>query len=399
MLEFNDIQLAYDNIKDDVKLTPLIECPMLNEMFSSTVYLKLENLQSTGSFKLRGALNKIINLTPEEKSRGVIASSAGNHAQGVALGARKHNIKATIVMPETAPISKVLATKSYGADVVLHGDFYDMAYDKAMQLQSEYGYTFLHPFNDKYVIAGQGTIGIELFNQAPQLDIVFVQIGGGGLISGISLALKTLNPNIQIIGVEPIGASSMYSALENNGPVKLNSCSTIADGICVAKVGDITYDICSKYVDKIIRVSESQIANAIVFLLEKSKVVSEGAGACALAGLMSGQIDIKDKKVCALVSGGNIDINVIERIINKVQINQGRRLSITIYLNDTKGQVQEVTNILTQNGANILYLNQTRYNQDLEINEQAFSVVIECMDKQHADLIVEILNNKGFKVK
>lgn len=399
MLEFNDIQLAYDNIKDDVKLTPLIECPMLNEIFSSTVYLKLENLQSTGSFKLRGALNKIINLTPEEKSRGVIASSAGNHAQGVALGARKHNIKATIVMPETAPISKVLATKSYGADVVLHGDFYDMAYDKAMQLQSEYGYTFLHPFNDKYVIAGQGTIGIELFNQAPQLDIVFVQIGGGGLISGIALALKTLNPNIQIIGVEPIGASSMYSALENNGPVKLNSCSTIADGICVAKVGDITYDICSKYVDKIIRVSESQIANAIVFLLEKSKVVSEGAGACALAGLMSGQIDIKDKKVCALVSGGNIDINVIERIINKVQINQGRRLSITIYLNDTKGQVQEVTNILTQNGANILYLNQTRYNQDLEINEQAFSVVIECMDKQHADLIVEILNNKGFKVK
>lgn len=302
-------------------------------------------------------------------------------------------------MPENAPISKIMSTKNYGAEVVLHGQFYDEASEKAVSLQKEYGYTFLHPFNDKYVIAGQGTIGLEIIEEVNDIDIVFVPVGGGGLISGIAVALKSINPNIQVIGVEPVGACSMYEALKNGKPTKLENCKTIADGICVAKVGDITHELCDKYVDKIIKVTENQIASAICFLLEKSKVVSEGAGATSLAGLMSNQIDIKGKKACAVISGGNIDINYIEKIINKVQISQGRRLSLTIYLNDIKGQVNEVTNIITKNGANILYLNQTRYNDDLEINEQAFSVVIECMNKNHSEMIKEQLASKGFKIK
>lgn len=399
MINYDDILNAYENIKDKVKKTPLLECPTLDNMTKSKVYLKLENLQTTGSFKLRGATNKMLCLSDEEKKLGVIASSAGNHAQGVSLAAKLANVKATIVMPETAPLSKVEATKSYGANVVQHGSFYDMAYNKALELQKEQNLTFLHPFNDKYVIAGQGTIALEILDEVKDLDAIFVPVGGGGLIAGIALAAKSINKNIKIYGVEASGAASMKRSIEEDHIVTLENCKTIADGIAVAKVGDMTFEIVKNYVDKIISVSEDEIAKSILFLLEKSKVVAEGAGATSLAGLLSNQIDIKGKKVCCIISGGNADINNIEKIVNKAQILEGRRVRITINLNDTYGQVNKITEILKDNGVNILYLNQTRYNIDLDVNEQKLSIVFECKNMEHGLHVIKNLEEKGFKVK
>lgn len=399
MLELRDVEKAYENIKDSIKKTPLMECKTLDEMLGCEVYLKLENLQKTGSFKIRGAVNKILNLSEEEKEKGVIASSAGNHAQGVALGARTANIPATIVMPETAPLSKVEATKSYGARVVQYGAFYDYAYQKALEIQKEEGLTFLHPFNDEYVIAGQGTIGLEILEDKKDIDIVFVPVGGGGLLAGVALALKSKNPNVKVYGVEASGAASMKKSLEEGKVITLDRCKTIADGIAVAKVGDVTFEIVKKYVDGIISVSEEEIAQAILFLLEKSKVVAEGAGATSLAGLLSKQIDVNGKKVCCVISGGNIDINNIEKIVNRAQIIQGRRIRFTVNLNDSYGQVNRVTEILKDHRVNILYLNQTRYNIDLDINEQKLSVVIECKDEASGQRVIDALRADGFKVK
>lgn len=398
MISLTDIEKAYDNIKDSVKKTPLLECPTLDEITESKVLLKLENLQRTGSFKVRGALNKIINLTDEEKKKGVIASSAGNHAQGVALGAKAAGIKATIVMPETAPLSKVVATKSYGARVVQSGTIYDHAYNKALEIQKEEGLIFLHPFNDEYVIAGQGTIGLEILQEDPDIDAIFVPVGGGGILAGIALAAKSIKPSVKVYGVEAKNAASMKKALENGSPIALDSAKTIADGIAVAKVGDLTYEIVKKYVDDIITVSEEEIACSVLFLLEKSKVVAEGAGAVSLAGLLANKVDVKGKKTCIIISGGNIDVNNIEKIVNKAQILEGRRIRFTVNLSDTFGQLNKVTEILKNNSANVLYINQTRYNTDLNISEQALSVVIECRDKAHGEKVLEELKNNGFNV-
>lgn len=399
MLELKDVQIAYENIKDSVKKTPLMECPTLDEIIKGEVFLKLENLQRTGSFKIRGAINKIKNLSEEEKAKGVIASSAGNHAQGVALGAKTANISATIVMPETAPISKVIATKSYGAEVVQYGTFYDHAYQKAIEIQKERSLTFLHPFDDEYVIAGQGTIGLEILEDNKDIDVVLVPVGGGGLLSGIALAIKSLNPNIKVYGVEACGAASMKKSLEMGEVISLDKCKTVADGIAVAKVGDITFDIVKKYVDGIIVVSEEEIAQAILFLLEKSKVVAEGAGATSLAGLLSKKLNLEGKKVCCVISGGNVDINNIEKIVNRAQIIQGKRVRFSVNLNDSFGEVNKVTEILKEHRVNILYLNQTRYNIDLDINEQKLSVVIECKDKEHGLAVLDSLEQAGFKIE
>lgn len=399
MLKLKDVQTAYENIKDSVKKTPLMECPTLDEIIKGEVFLKLENLQRTGSFKIRGAINKIKNLSEEEKSKGVIASSAGNHAQGVALGAKTANIPAIIVMPETAPISKVNATKEYGAEVVQCGTFYDHAYLKALEIQKEKGLTFLHPFNDEYVIAGQGTIGLEIFEDNKDIDVVLVPVGGGGLLSGIALTIKSLNPNIKVYGVEASGAASMKKSLEAAEIITLDKCKTVADGIAVAKVGDITFDIAKKYVDGIIDVSEEEIAQAILFLLEKSKIVAEGAGAASLAGLLSNKLNLEGKKVCCVISGGNVDINNIEKIVNRAQILQGKRVRFSVNLNDSFGEVNKVTEILKEHRVNILYLNQTRYNIDLDINEQKLSVVIECKDKEHGLAVLDSLEEAGFKIE
>lgn len=398
ILNLEDIVRAEKTIKSSLKRTPVVECPLLEQMTGNKVYLKLENLQKTGSFKLRGALNKIANLTEEEKNRGVIASSAGNHAQGVALGATAQGIKATIVMPATAPLAKISATRNYGAEVILHGSVYDDAYAKACEIQKETGATFLHPFDDKYVIAGQGTIGLEILEDIPDIDVVIVPIGGGGILAGISKAIKSIKPDVRIIGVEAENAASMKEAIRKNEVCEIQSKPTIADGIAVRKAGSLTFDIIRENVDEIVTVTEDEIAEGILFMMEKSKVVAEGAGATPMAAILAGKIDVKGKKVCTVISGGNIDINLVERILNKALIVTGRRFEFKINLTDKAGELHKIVKIVSDSNANILYINQSRYNKSLGINMQEASFVIECFDMEHRDSIRRELEKEGYEI-
>lgn len=398
MVGLKMIEEANDLVKNSVKRTPIVECPLLSDMAKNSVFFKLENLQNTGSFKVRGALNKLANLTKEEKSYGVVAASAGNHAQGVARGAKEMGIKATIVMPEATPISKVLATKSYGAEVVLYGDSFDSALKKAREIEREKHMTFLHPFDDEFVIAGQGTIGIEILEEIKDVDVILAPIGGGGILAGIATAAKSINPNIKVIGVEAEEAASMTEALKKNCCVEIESCKTIADGIAVKKVGEKTYELIKKYVDEIITVSEMEIAKAIVFLLEKSKIVAEGAGATSVAALLAGKLKSEGKKVCAVISGGNIDISQLERMTNKVQIFDGRRCELKFHVEDKSGEIEKILKVLADNKANIVYVNQTKYNSYLKINEQEFLVVFQCINKEHREIILKELNKHNFNI-
>lgn len=395
---FDMIKEAVETIKGSVKRTPIIECPKLEEMTGNRVFFKLENLQKTGSFKVRGALNKIMHLTDEEKAKGVIASSAGNHAQGVALGATSFGIKSTIVMPGTAPLSKVIATKGYGAEVVQVGTIYDDAYNKACEIQKETGATFLHPFNDPYVIAGQGTIGIEILEDLENVDIVMVPIGGGGIISGIAKAIKSMKPSVKVIGVEAANAACMLEAVKKGCPVTVATKSTIADGIAVATAGDLTCEIIKENVDEIVTVTEDEIAKAILFLMEKSKVVAEGAGATPLAAVLAGKIAGKGQNICCVVSGGNSDINAVERIINKALILEGRKAEFNVILPDKAGQLIKVLDIVANNNANILRINQSMYKSGININEQVAKVVIECAGEEHRNKIEKAIKEAGFNL-
>lgn len=394
MIKLDDVKKANENIKNAIKRTPLIECPLLNQITKGNVYLKLENLQKTGSFKARGAINKIMHLTDDEKKRGVIASSAGNHAQGVALGAKQAGIKATIVMPKFAPISKILATKSYGAEVILEGETFNDAYEHALKVQKENNYVFLHAFDDDEVIAGQGTIGIEIFEDLENVDVVLCPVGGGGIMAGIAVALKELKPNIKLIGVEAENMPSMKKALENNGPLLVTGPQTIADGIAVGRVGVKTHEIFKNLVDDVVIVSEDEISQAILFLIEKAKVVAEGAGATALAAVLSGKVNLEGLNVAIVISGGNIDITNIEKIVNRAQIIQNKRARLNILLKDIVGELTKVTNIISEKQANILYLNQTRYSNNLKTNEQLLELVIECVDSNHLESVLKELNEK-----
>ena len=398
MVTLESIKQARENIQESIKKTPLVECPTLEKMVGGKVFFKLENLQKTGSFKVRGALNRIANLTEEEKSHGVIASSAGNHAQGIALGATAQGIKSTIVMPETAPLAKVAATKNYGAEVVLCGQVYDDAYAKAREIEKETGAIFLHPFDDEYVIAGQGTIGLEILEDMSDIDVVLVPVGGGGILAGIATAVKSINPNIKVIGVESQNAASMTEAMKRGECCEVAACPTIADGIAVKKVGCKTLELAKKYVDEIVTVSDEEIANAILFLMEKSKVVAEGAGATPVAAILAGKVDCNGKKVCAVVSGGNIDVNLIERVLNRALINLGRRYEFKVVLNDRIGEVEKVLRILTTNRANIIYLTQSMYKVNLGVTMQEMTLVIECSDKEHRDTIIEKLKETGYNI-
>ncbi|MGB0405384.1 MAG: threonine ammonia-lyase, partial [Fusobacterium sp.] len=382
------IKEAAETIKSSIKRTQVIECPTLFEETGNRVFFKLENLQKTGSFKVRGAMNKIMNLTDEEKSHGVIASSAGNHAQGVALGATALGIKSTIVMPGTAPLSKVIATKGYGAEVVQVGTVYDDAYKKACELQKETGATFLHPFDDPYVIAGQGTIGLEILEDIEDVDIVLVPIGGGGICSGIAKAIKSLKPSTKLIGVEPANAASMMEAVREGHPCTIKTTPTIADGIAVARAGELTCKMISEYVDEIVTVTEDEIAKGILFLLEKSKILAEGAGASTVAAVLSGKIKDQNKKVCCVISGGNADINAVERIINKALILEGRKAEINVELQDKSGELEKLLKILAENKANILRINQSMYRADAKMNSQVATIAIECKDVTHRDKII-----------
>ncbi len=396
-----DVKEARGIIEDAILKTDLLENVRLSEKTGAQVFYKCENLQRTGSFKIRGACNKIAHLTDQEKACGVIASSAGNHAQGVALGAKNAGIKATICMPANAPISKVAATKSYGAEVVLHGTVYDDAYAKAVEIQGQTGATFLHPFDDKYVIAGQGTIGLEIYEQLDgNVDTVLVPIGGGGIIAGIATALKELNPNIKVIGVQTCNIPSMKKSYENGKITSAFNDITIADGIAVKTPGSLTFDIISKLVDDVITVTEEEIAEAILFMMENQKLVSEGAGAVSTAALLSEKYKpLAGERVVCVVSGGNVDINTLYRIMSVALKRQGRRISIVAELPDVPGALATLVSIIAKKGGNVLTINQDKLATGKYIKKQTVEVTIETVDFDQINAMKSAFVENGIKVE
>ncbi len=396
MLTIDNVYKAKQVLDGVVRKTDVIYAPKLCP--GTELYLKTENLQVTGSFKVRGAYYKMSNLTKEEKERGVIACSAGNHAQGVALAAQKNGIKAVICLPDGAPISKVEATKSYGAEVCLVEGVYDDAYQKALQLRDEKGYTFVHPFNDEDVIAGQGTIALEIVEQLPDVDAVLVPIGGGGLISGIAYTIKTLKPHVKVYGVEAKGAPCMKNAIEHGGLEKLPSVSTIADGIAVKQPGDLTYDFCSKYVDEIVTVTDDEISAAILALMETHKLVTEGAGAVGVAAVMFNKVNLKGKKAVCVLSGGNIDVTILSRVISRGLLMSGRNCQLMIELADRPGQLKMVAQVIADCGGNITSVRHERSNEGSDVNGCYLRIVLETRNFEHIKEIKQALKNAGFKL-
>ena len=396
MLTLDQVYKASHVLKEVLHPTQCIRakhiCP------DAEVYLKPENLQVTGSFKVRGAYYKISQLSDEEKARGVIACSAGNHAQGVALAAQKNGIKAVICLPDGAPISKVEATKSYGAEICLVPGVYDDAYNKALQLRDENDYTFIHPFDDENVIAGQGTIGLELLDQLPDLDAVVVPVGGGGLISGVAFALKSLAPNVKVYGVQAAGAPSMVKSLADGKIECLDSVSTIADGIKVKEPGENTFEYCRKYVDDIVTVTDDEVSSAILALIEQHKLISEGAGAVSVAAVMFNKVPVKGKKVVCLVSGGNIDVTILSRVIKRGLLKSGRSDTLAIQLEDKPGQLVGVSTIIAKLGGNVVSVHHERASEDSDITDCILRIVLETRDFAHIKEIREALTAGGFRI-
>ena len=395
-----DIKDAKETIKDIVKKTDILESAKLSAMTGANVFYKCENLQKTGSFKVRGACNKIANLTDEEKANGVIASSAGNHAQGVALGAKMTGIKATIVMPATAPLAKVTATKGYGAEVVLNGLVYDDAYAKAVELQKETGATFLHPFNDKYVISGQGTIGLEILEQLDgKVDTILCPIGGGGIIAGIAVAAKGINPNIKIVGVQTANIPSMHESMKNGEVTTAFKSTTIADGIAVKTPGDVTFEIINELVDEVIVVEEDEIAQGMLFLMENQKVVAEGAGAVSTAALLSGKyVPQKGENVVCVISGGNVDVNTLYRIIGTALSKEARRYAFNTVIQDKPGGPAELTKRISEYDANILNANLSRSSMGRALGTLTAEMVLETLNQDHIDRLKVDIIKAGFEI-
>ena len=403
MLTLDKIYHASFVLKNVVRKTDLIQAPKINP--ECDIYLKTENLQITGSFKVRGAYYKISQLSDEEKAKGVIACSAGNHAQGVALAASANGIKSLICLPDGAPISKVEATKSYGADVCLVEGVYDDAYNKALQLKDEKGYTFIHPFDDENVIAGQGTSttallhfrnAVEEVDQLPEIDAVIVPVGGGGLISGVAFALKSLNPDIKVYGVQASGAPSMVTSIEHGKIECLDTVSTIADGIKVKEPGVNTFEMCQKYVDQIVTVTDDEISSAILALIEQQKLISEGAGAVSVAAAMFNKVPIKGKKVVCLVSGGNIDVTILSRVIKRGLLKSGRTDSFNIELIDKPGQLRDVSKLIADLGGNVISIHHERSNEGSDIIGCYLRIVLETRNFEHKEEIRQALKDAGF---
>lgn len=395
MVTLEMIQQAQQNLKGVARLTPLISAPKIGE----NVSIKAENLQLTGSFKLRGAYNKISSLTAEEKAKGVIACSAGNHAQGVALSATKNGIHSTICIPAGAPLSKVEATRGFGGDVVLVPGVYDDAYAKAVELTNEKGYTFVHPFNDEKVIAGQGTIGLEILEQEPHVDAVFVAIGGGGLASGVACAIKSVKPDCKVYGVQAAGAPSMYDSVNKGEIIELESVSTIADGIAVKKPGDLTFEMCKKYLDGVVTVTEDEIATAILTLMETQKTVAEGAGASSVAAVMFDKVpEVKGKNIVCVISGGNIDVSILSRVITKGLTKTGRITEITTKVVDKPGQLINLLQLISNAGANIITIDHQREDKKSEVNSCIVSMVLETRNIQHSEEICSALQKNGYEI-
>ena len=396
MLTLDKIYKASHVLRSVIRKTDLIHAPLVNP--DSEIYLKTENLQITGSFKVRGAYYMMSQLTEEEKARGVIACSAGNHAQGVALAAAKNHIKSLICLPDGAPISKVEATKSYGAEVCMVDGVYDDAYKKALELKEEKNYTFVHPFDNEDVIAGQGTIGLEILEQMPDVEAVIVPIGGGGLISGVAFAIKNLNPNIKVYGVQASGAPSMRNSIRDGKIECLDHVSTIADGIAVKEPGEHTFQYVSQYVDEIVTVTDDEISAAILALIERQKLIAEGAGAASVAAAMFNKVPIQGKKTICLVSGGNIDVTILSRVIKRGLLMSGRTSMLNIELLDKPGQLKLVSEIIADMGGNVISIHHERANEGSDVNGCFLRITMETRDYNHIQQIRDALTKAGLKL-
>ncbi|WHH57844.1 threonine ammonia-lyase [Petroclostridium sp. X23] len=395
-LKLSEFEKARDCLRSVLIKTELIHSRIFSNESGNDVYIKPENLQTTGAFKIRGAYNKISKLSMQQRQRGLIASSAGNHAQGVAFAAQKLGVEATIVMPKTTPLIKVDATKGYGANVVLFGDCYDEAYAEARRLEKEKGYVFIHPFNDLDVIIGQGTIGLEIIQELQDIDCIVVPIGGGGLISGIAAAAKILKPDIKIIGVEPEGAKAMKVSMESNRLVHLDTVDTIADGVAVKKPGDITFSIIKNFVDEIVTVSDFEIMESFLVLLERHKLIGENAGVLSLTALK--KIKEKNKKIVCLVSGGNIDVVTISAMIDRGLVSRGRLFCFSVELADKPGELLKISQLLADANANVVKLDHNQFKAlDRFMNVQ-LEVTVETNGHEHIRQIVKVLKNDGYNI-
>ncbi|MFY3742286.1 threonine ammonia-lyase [Anaeromyxobacter sp. Red801] len=399
MVTLPDVQAALGRIRDRIYLSPCARTETLSRLSGTSAFLKLENLQMTGSYKERGALNTLLLVGEAERARGLIAASAGNHAQGVAYHAGRLGVKATIVMPETTPIMKVANTRAHGARIVLHGANYDEAYAEARRLEQAEGLTFVHPFDDPRIIAGQGTVGLEILDQVPEVDAILVPIGGGGLASGVAVAAKALRPEVRIVGVETEVLPSMLAALEAGRPVTLEPASTIADGIAVKRAGDLTFEHVRRLVDEIVTVSEEEIASAILYLLEKEKTVAEGAGAVAVAALMNRRAaGLEGRRAAAIVSGGNIDVNLVARIIERGLVKDGRLVRVSVALTDKPGQLAKVSAIIAHHRANVIEVHHTRAFAT-RFGDTTLQLTLETRGLEHVQELLQALRERGYQVQ
>ena len=396
MSKIQNFITAREKLSKVLLKTSLIHSPIFSKESGNEVFIKPENLQKTGSFKIRGAYNEITNLSDEEKKKGVIASSAGNHAQGVAYGAKESGIKAVIVMPKSTPLIKVESTKQYGAEVILHGDVYDDAFKKAKELEEKKGYVFVHPFDDKDVIYGQGTITLEILEELPETDIILVPIGGGGLISGIACAAKILKPEIKIIGVEPDGAASAYEAIKEDKVIELKEANTIADGTAVKKIGNTTFEYIKKYVDEIITVSDYELMEAFLLLVEKHKIIAENSGILSLAALK--KLKEKNKKVVSVVSGGNIDVLMISSMINKGLIRRDRIFNFTVNIPDKPGELAKVVDLIAEQGANVVKLEHNQFKNLSRFKDIELQIIVETNGSEHIQKLIQAFEKKGYEI-
>ncbi len=396
MIQLSDVQAALSRIRADIRVSPCPHSESFSGLTNNSIYLKLDNQQRTGAFKERGALNKLLTLSSEERSHGVIAASAGNHAQGVAYHAGRHGIRARIVMPLPTPLTKVSATRAYGAEVVLHGTNYDEAYDEALRQAAQDGLTLIHAFDDNAVIAGQGTLGLEILQQHSNIEVIVCPIGGGGLIGGIACAVKDSNPKVQVFGVQPARIPSMKAAITEGKPVTLASAKTIADGIAVRRAGELTFPLIQKYVDDIVTVEEEEIANAILLLLEREKTLAEGAGAAAIAAVLNRKLPLQGKRVAVLVCGGNIDVTLLSRIIERGLVKDGRLVRLRVHLPDYPGALYRLTGILADHRANIVETAYDRAYHGVNLGDTAIDITMETRGPDHIAELIAALTTAGY---
>ena len=396
MIQLSDVQAALGRIRADIRVSPCPRSETFSAVTGNSIYLKMDNQQRTGAFKERGALNRILSLSPDERARGVIAASAGNHAQGVSYHAGRHGVRARIVMPLPTPLTKVSATRAYGAEVVLHGANYDEAFGKAMELSQQDSLVLIHAFDDESVIAGQGTLGLEILQQHPEIEVIVSPIGGGGLIGGVACAIKESRPSVKVYGVQPARIPSMKAAIAAGKPVTLDSAKTIADGIAVRRAGDYTLPLVQKYVDDIFTVEEEEIANAILLLLEREKTLAEGAGAAAIAAVLNRKIELQNKRVAVLVCGGNIDVTLLSRIIERGLVKDGRLVRLRVHLPDYPGALHRLTGILADHRANIVETSYDRAYHGVNLGDTAIDITMETRGPQHIAELISALAGAGY---